>query len=219
MTREEKRDKRNWFLLMLGYFSFGYMFLNWLASGSTRFYDLSFGFESHIPFIPAFILGYSCVYIGMFLAFFVIDDVDDWHRTVVCCFLMTTICYLFFYFFPVKMTMRPDITGKTGIFYAMTRGIFAIDLPTNCFPSLHVAYPTFATLVTWRHHKIARWVMLAMAVIVMISVVLVKQHFIADVFGGIAVSLGSFMITVKSEAWWKSWFRGGYKTCSCESNL
>jgi membrane-associated phospholipid phosphatase len=219
MTIQEKRAKRNWFLFMLGYFSFGYMFLNWLASGKTVHYDLSLAFENQIPFIPAFILGYCCVYLGMFVAFFVIDTVQDWQRTVVCFLIMTTACYVTFYFFPVKMSMRPDLAGHDGIFYSITRFIFAIDLPYNCFPSLHVAFPTFATLVAWKNHKTARWTLLAMAVIVMVSVVLVKQHYIADVLAGVAVSLGSFAITVKTERLWKGFFSDKRPGCALALDL
>ncbi|MBT3181605.1 MAG: phosphatase PAP2 family protein [Deltaproteobacteria bacterium] len=201
------KEKINWFLLMLGYFTAGYMTINWITSQKTFFYDLSLPFEHGIPFIPAFILGYACVYGGMAVACAIIDNVSDWQRAIVGFFIATTVCYLFFMLVPVKMTMRPDVSAMTGFHASLTNLIFHVDLPYNCFPSLHVTYPTFATLIVWKNHKVARWAVLAMAVIVAISVIFVKQHYVADVIAGLCVALGSFWVTVKTEGVWGRLFK------------
>jgi len=206
MTPDEKREKRNWFLLMLGYFTAGYLTLNWIASRGTSFLDVSFGFENDIPFIPVFILGYACAYAGMFVAYFVINDNDDWHRTIVGFFLATTTCYLFFIFLPVRMEMRPELYASNGMFVYITGFFYQLDMPQNCFPSLHVTYPVFATMILWRRHRTMRWVMGLMAAIIAISVILVKQHYIADVIAGFVVAILSYWITVKTEGIWKRWF-------------
>ncbi|OQA62212.1 MAG: PAP2 superfamily protein [bacterium ADurb.Bin270] len=204
MTHVELREKRFWFAIMLAYFGIGYMATNWIASIGSRFYDFGMSFENSIPFVPVFILGYACVYGGVFLAYAIIDDIEDWRRAVITFFTATTICYAFFLFMPVKMTMRPPVESLTGIYGAITSAIFAIDLPYNCFPSLHVTYPVFITLVSWRNHRVMRWVMLAMAIIVAVSVVLVKQHYIADAVAGIFTALFSYLFALKTE---KFWFR------------
>jgi membrane-associated phospholipid phosphatase len=205
MTAVELRHKRAWFLFMLLYFTFGYLGINKIASYNTQFHDVSLPFENSIPFIPVLILGYICVYGGVFLAYAVIDDMEDWNRTVVCFVIAATACFLSFYFFPVTMTMRPDISNQNGVFYEITKVVYAIDLPYNCFPSLHVVFPTFAAFVVWRNHRTMRWLIAAMALIVCVSVVFVKQHYIADVVAGLIVAGLSFVITVKTESIWSKW--------------
>jgi membrane-associated phospholipid phosphatase len=101
------------------------------------------------------------------------------------------------------METRPEIWQVSGnsISAAVTRFYYYIDAPYNLFPSLHVTYPTLATLVSWRNHKIMRWVFAAMAVVVAVSVVLVKQHYIADVVAGFANGGICFAFAVYAERW------------------
>jgi membrane-associated phospholipid phosphatase len=199
MTREERRHKFNWFLFMLGYFSCGYLTINWISSQRTSFFNVAFGWEKTIPFIPAFIFGYILVYLSILLAYIVFCRMEDWRRVVVAFLLSTTLAYIVFLIFPVRMTMRPDLAGLTGISTMVTRLYYIIDMPYNCFPSLHVTYPTLATLVAWRNHRIMRWVFLAMALVVAISVVIVKQHYVADVVGGFVNAAFCFWLTLKVE--------------------
>lgn len=193
----ESWHRFNWFIFMIGYFTFGYMSINWISSRRTAFFDVGFGWENDIPFVPAFIFGYILVYLSVLLVFLIIRDSDDWRRVVTAFMISTTLSYACFLTFPVAMTMRPDLSGLTGFSAAVTRYYYIIDLPYNCFPSLHVTYPTLATLVAWRNHNVMRWVFAAMAVVVAVSVVLVKQHYIADVVAGFANAAFCFWATVR----------------------
>ncbi|MFA4874989.1 MAG: phosphatase PAP2 family protein [bacterium] len=201
MDKLQKREKRNWFLFMIGYFTAGYLAINWFTQGRSGFFDLGFPFEQDIPFVPIFIFGYILVYVSVLLVYLIFDDWDDWRRAIITFLGATTLAYLFFIFLPVRMSLRPDLTGLTGIGASVSRFYYFIDLPYNCFPSLHVTYPSLATLVSWRHHRIMRWVFAAMTLIVALSVVLVKQHYIADVAGGFLNASLIYWLTVRSESW------------------
>ncbi len=179
-----RRSKSLWYLAMIAYFTVGYMTINALSQGRTHFWDVSLPFESQIPFLPIFIFGYVLVYGTVVAVYFVLDEGAEWRRAVVTFFLATTLAYGFFLLLPVRMELRPDLTELTGFNVLATQLYYRIDLPYNCFPSLHVTYPTLATLVSWRGHRIWRWIFLAMTAIIAVSVVLVKQHYIADVVAG-----------------------------------
>jgi len=198
----ERWHRFNWFLFMIGYFSFGYLTINWISSRRTSFFDVSLAWENGIPFIPVFIFGYILVYMSVLLVYLVIRDMEDWRRVVIAFLLSTSLSYAVFLLFPVKMTMRPDLTGLSGLSAMVTHYYYIIDLPYNCFPSLHVTYPTLATLVAWRGHPIWRWIFAAMAVVVAVSVVLVKQHYVADVLAGFANAGLCFWLTVRLEKRW-----------------
>lgn len=203
MTRQEKREKLNWFLFMIGYFTAGYLAINWFSQARVHFFDVSFAFENSIPFIPEFIFGYLLVYLSVLLIYLIVDDMEDWHRGITAFLAATTLAYVVFLAFPVKMETRPEIWQVAGRSFsaAVTRFYYYIDAPYNLFPSLHVTYPTLAMLVAWRNHKVMRWAFMAMAVVVAISVVMVKQHYIADVVAGFANAGACFALGVYAERW------------------
>ncbi len=189
--------KTAWFLAMIAYFVVGYLLINWLTLGGARFVDVSIAVDRAIPFAAPFILGYLLVYGSILIVFLAIDDASDWRRTVIGFFLATTVAYAFFLLLPVRMKLRPELAGVPGWAAVLTRAYYAIDLPHNCFPSLHVTYPTLAALLVWRHHSRLRWVLATMALVVAISVVLVKQHYIADVVAGFVNAGLCFWVTTK----------------------
>lgn len=209
MTHAEKWEKRNWFLFLIGYFAAGYLACNWFNAQRGIYYDVSFGFESDIPFMPAFILGYLCVYASLIYMYILTNEITIWRRTAVAFLVMTTVAYIVFLIFPVKMALRPEIAlvNGDGIVDWLTRFYFVIDKPYNAFPSLHVAYPTIATLLVWRTHPIARWVLATMTLITAVSVVLVKQHYIADVIAGFVMASVCFMVVSRTQVWWGSLFK------------
>ncbi len=104
-------------------------------------------------------------------------------------FLGTTIHYLFFIFYPVKMVWRPEITNPSNVFEWLAKFIFSLDNTYNCFPSLHVAYPTLATFLSWRFVPRMRYLFFLMTVITALSVVLVKQHYLLDAVAGVMVAI------------------------------
>lgn len=209
MTSHERWEKRNWFLFLIGYFAAGYLACNWYNAHRGIYYDVSFGFESSIPFMPAFILGYLCVYGSMIYVYILANEIGLWRRTAVAVLLMTTVAYIIFIVFPVKMVLRPEVSAVNGYGTVdwITRFYFVIDKPYNAFPSLHVAYPSMATLLVWRARPVARWILLVMTFITAVSVVLVKQHYIADILGGLVVAAVCFVVVSKTQIWWESLFK------------
>lgn len=206
MTRTERIEKRNWFLLLIGFFTAGYLGTNYLASQSAYFFNVSFSFEDKIPFIPEFIVGYAGVYVAMLVAYFVIGNILDWRRAVVSFLIAMSVAYVIFLSFPVKMTMRPDIAGQSGLFIWLTKLFYTVDNTANCFPSLHVACPTLASIVLWNNHRKTSIGMFFVAAIVAISVILVKQHYIADVISGALLAVAAYFVSIKTEKYWSRLF-------------
>jgi membrane-associated phospholipid phosphatase len=62
-----------------------------------------------------------------------------------------------------------------------------LDLPYNCFPSLHVSNVFLVSFFMQRFKKGMGWILFPLSTLVAVSVVLVKQHYIADVVAGIFV--------------------------------
>lgn len=206
LTLKEKIEKRNWFFFLVGYFVGGYLLINWINQFRSHYFDVSFSFEQSIPFIPAFIFGYILVYFSVLLLYFLIDDIDDFRRAVVAYLLMTTVHYIFFLAFPVRYELRPDLISAAGFGVGVTRFYYIIDMPHNCFPSLHVAYPALAALISWRHHRYSSWLFIVMTIIISASIVFVKQHYILDVVAGAATAIFLYFIVIKTEKLWRGFF-------------
>lgn len=166
-------------------------------SQRESFYTAAIELDNLIPFIPHFIYGYSSVYITILLLYFVIKDIGEFQRIALAMFILTSICYCCFLLIPVKMILRPDLSEMTGFSIAATRWFYEIDKPYNCFPSLHVAYPTLALLMTWKKHRTARWFFLLMTIVIIPSVFFVKQHYIADAAAGIIAALIAQRMSLK----------------------
>lgn len=211
MTLAERWEKRNWFLFIIGYFAIGYVLINWVNESRAHYFDVAFGFESSIPFVSFFILGYLFVYVSMLVLYFLIDDIRLWRRAVVSFLFLTSVCYAIFLLLPVKMTDRPEVREMVvrTIFDQIARFYFVVDRPFNALPSIHASYPMLATLLVWRTAPVGRWVLVAMTAIIAVSVVLVKQHYIMDVTTGIFAAFICYYVVLKTEHLWHRWFWKG----------
>ncbi len=184
MTPEQHKRKWIIFLLTVAYFAAGYFFCGHINMARAHYYDVSFAFENQIPFMPFFITGYTSVYIALFLVFAVIDDYLVFKKAMVFFILISTFHFIIFLMFPVHI-VRPNISDHDGIMAVVTRYYYLIDYPVNCFPSLHVAYPMTGTILLWNYKRKWGYILAAFTLFIAVSVVLVKQHYVLDVAGGL----------------------------------
>ena len=87
---------------------------------------------------------------------------------------------------------------------------FWIDHPYNLFPSMHLSASFFAAFYCMRKGRIIGWITMIMAMIVGVSVVLLKQHYIMDIVAGFTVAWFCSFFSLKkiksrflSEASWR----------------
>lgn len=193
MTHEELSNKRLWFVILVAYFIFGYITLGHLNMHRIHYFNVSLPFESKIPFLPFFIIGYSSVYLALILIYVLIDDYIIFKRAMLFFIVISTIHFIFFWFLPVKM-VRPDMTAAEGLMAVLTKYYYLIDNPTNCFPSLHVAYPLTGAMILWNYKRTWGYLMFFLTVFIAVSVILIKQHYIMDVVGAAVVVLCVFLI-------------------------
>jgi membrane-associated phospholipid phosphatase len=79
----------------------------------------------------------------------------------------------------------------------MVRSIYAADQPYNDFPSLHTSLSTIIAIHWWRLDRrigipAAIWTALIVA-----STVLVKQHYLADLAGGLLLAGVTSLIVMR----------------------
>ncbi len=101
-----------------------------------------------------------------------------------------------FYFFLQSLMVRPTVTGDDPL-TQMLIGVYTSDNPFNDFPSLHTSLSTVLAIHWWQTDRriaipVAIWVALIVA-----STVFVKQHYLADVVGGLLIALGASLFFIK----------------------
>ena len=176
-------------LLLVAYFVFGYLPINAFNKARGVYHILPLPGEAGLPFMPVFILGYLLVYGSILWIYYLVPSWEIFKEVAWGFFWVTTVHYIIFILFPVKMIWRPEITNPQNFLELLTQGFFYLDNPFNCFPSLHVAYPTLATVLAWRYFPRLRYWFLLMSLLTVVSVVLIKQHYILDAAGGMATSV------------------------------
>jgi membrane-associated phospholipid phosphatase len=171
-----------------------------LNHGPNRIF-LETPLDRALPVVPIFAIPYISLipYIGISLVAFLFFRVRVYRSAAITMIIVWFVSYAF-YFFLQSYIARPAITG-TDPFSAMIRAIYAGDQPYNDFPSLHTSLSTIIAIHSWRvDRRIGRAAAIWTALIVM-STVLVKQHYLADVAGGLVLaSVTSWLVIRRTRA-------------------
>ena len=151
--------------------------------------------DDMIPFVPAFIVGYCMWYpllfaVGFFLMFADSESFNRYMWTLVIGFTATLIFCLLF---PNGQDLRPQLPEDGNIFIKIIQGIYRKDTNTNVLPSMHVIGAFAAVFAVWDsprlHHPLWRISVIALAILISISTLFVKQHSLLDVLTGMGVGV------------------------------
>jgi membrane-associated phospholipid phosphatase len=170
-----------------------YPLCNRIAAAGSGYFIFLFPIDNWIPFNKTFIIAYYYWYvqIGITLTWFVFSRHTGrlLYRLIITLNFSNLIASLFYLSMPTMM-IRPAVVG-TDLLSQMIQWIYAIDLPFNCFPSMHV----FWTVIICRFWVLAgpkylwfRLVNFGGTALVIASTVLIKQHYSPDILGGFAVA-------------------------------
>jgi membrane-associated phospholipid phosphatase len=97
----------------------------------------------------------------------------------------------------------PVVAGPAlayGVDLLALRVAYSIDPPYNCFPSLHVAYAFVSALTCSRVHRGVGFVALLWAVLIAVSTVFTKQHYVLDVIGGGLIAWVAYAIFLRGSS-------------------
>jgi membrane-associated phospholipid phosphatase len=149
--------------------------------------------ESRIPLIPAAYPFYAAVYLEILLPVLLCRTRGAFFRTQAAIGIASVLAFAVFLAAPMAYP-RPVIPTPHGLEW-MLRLEWALDGPRCTFPSLHVATAVLLYLGLRDQVPRWRWPLLALAVAIAVSTVLVKQHFVVDVLGGALLAVGSWWLT------------------------
>ncbi len=173
----------------------------------SHYFDISIPFlDDHIPLWTWMIVFYVFSYVFWIVGFVVIGRES---REVCYSFLSgemiaKLICLVFFLFFPTAMVDWPSGQFEiNNVFDWTTQMIYDADEPNNLFPSIHCLESWVVFRGSLRCKKVGkgyRAYCLLMMLAIFASTVLVRQHVVVDIVGGVLVAEIGFFLAKKFRA-------------------
>lgn len=161
------------------------------------FSSLETPLDTALPFLAPFVLFYVLAFVQWGLNYLLIarDSKELCYRFAFGNIIAKLICLFFFVFFPTTLA-RPEVTG-TDLCSRLVRLIYTFDPPVNLFPSIHCLESWCcirASFLLKKSNRTYQAATLIMSLGVFASTLFIKQHVIADVFGGIVVFEAGFRL-------------------------
>lgn len=172
-----------------------------LIMAGREHYNLSNRLDEQIPFLPWTIVIYWGCYV-FWIVNYVIgcrQDEEKAFRFMSADFFAKLVCLLCFLVFPTT-NVRPAIYGNS-IWDELMRVLYRVDAADNLFPSIHCLTSAFCFIAVRHNEKIPKWYKAAsflMTAGICISTLTTRQHVLADVIAGVALSELSWLFVDKS---------------------
>ena len=161
------------------------------------FSSLETPLDTALPFLAPFVLFYVLAFVQWGLNYLLIarDSKELCYRFAFGNIIAKLICLFFFVFLPTTLA-RPEVTG-TDLCSRLVRLIYTFDPPVNLFPSIHCLESWCCIRTSFllkKSNRAYQTATLIMSLGVFASTLFIKQHVIADVFGGIVVFEAGFRL-------------------------
>jgi len=171
---------------LFGYFAVG------LHTDVLRSHALTTTLDARIPFLASSIWIYLGVFPASLLPLFVVRSQRLFRRTIAAYVAAIAVSCALFAAWPVtSVGLRVDSAAlDTTRFspWAVAR-LYRLDPPANLFPSLHLSIALLAALSAWKARRTYGAVAFAAVAVIGISTCTVKQHFVLDAAGGVALAV------------------------------
>jgi membrane-associated phospholipid phosphatase len=177
-----------------GYFGVG------LAEHAAGARSLATPLDARIPFIASTIWIYAWMFTAAFVPVFVVRCPRLFRRTAAAYAAAIAVSLVFFAFFPVTsagLRVSPDRLDVTRFTPWAVSVLYRIDPPYNLFPSLHLSIAVLAALASFKAARRLGAAMFAGVALVAVSVCTVKQHFVLDVAGGVALAAAAHAVFLR----------------------
>ena len=125
----------------------------------------------------------------------------------------TIVCYYIGYFLFIIFPAAPPRLALKAYFTVTLHGQLmepikhAIELSAQdsrgAFPSLHCAVSFISMFFGWRYLRWMFWLMLPMVIMLVLSTIYLRHHYVIDLIAGLVLAIIIFQLGPKLEDWWK----------------
>ena len=157
-----------------------------------RYWATQLPLDQYIPYCSWFFVPYSMWYFLLILTGIRVFYTDRAAFRRYMAFMSVTawISVVFWVVCPNGQDLRP--ASPDGLFGQAIATLYSVDTSTNVFPSLHVVGSIGAALsawdALWKRDRVYCLCVCALAFLICLSTVMIKQHSVLDVIGGAALS-------------------------------
>ena len=153
--------------------------------------------DDWIPFIPEAMLGYGLAYLVPFALLLVETTESGFRRMMTAALLAYAIASPFFVVMPVQ-DADPAFVPTNALQQLLEVNRLA-DQSKNAFPSMHVGLAVLLALIGRRRSMAWAWGLGALAVLIALSTLLVKQHFLVDIPAGAIIAYLAYRIVYRPD--------------------
>ena len=163
-------------------------------------FNLAIGLDRYIPFIPEFAVIYL-LYIPMIIFVFALywNDYKTYRSMSLMLIAVISIAIAIYSAFQTEV-LRP-IFASTDFFTRLTNTIYKYDMPNNTFPSLHVALTSSITAFVYKKDTKVGMALIPLTFLIILSTMLIKQHVVLDIIGGLMLAFIIFKIRNVFNIW------------------
>lgn len=182
------------FIISMSILFLGNMFMYWflkLFQGNPIYID--YYLDDKIPFWGWTVYIYDMFYPFSIISFILLyrKDQDAYYKGIIATIIGCIICYIIYLVIPTIM-YRPEIPQYDALTNLVLKITYYFDdPPLNCFPSLHCVF-CFQVMFTYfkSNYNVKRKLFTAViAILIVLSTLLVKQHYIFDVISALLICI------------------------------
>lgn len=175
--------EKKWRTLSFGALIFILCYFSAALFGKDRAVLVGFNYlDNQIPFLNWTIWFYVSQYLLLPVSFYFIRKQENYSAMFYAMLMAVILSSLVFMLYPTKIS-RPEKLD-TSLFDQIRWILYQLDSPTNCFPSLHVALACLSSIYISREHKIIGAFSWVWSLLIILSTMTLKQHYVIDVAGG-----------------------------------
>lgn len=174
-----------------------------IFTGLLTLHDITLPIDNLIPFVPAFIIPYVLVFIEWGYCYLLAPMLGREQMGRFTTALMMGFLTIFIIFFAFPTTyMRPPQSDNDGFFAKLMHMVFGIDEPSRCLPSLHCFMGWMCWRLVYKQERVKKWIRVTnflLALLILPTTLLVKQHVIVDVPTGVLMAELAWFIAGKTK--------------------
>lgn len=166
----------------------------WLSHQATERHFLT-PLDKYIPTIPIFVIPYLfAAFIYTLFPLFLYFNLgwDETKPFLITSVIANMIAFSVYYFWNTSVIREP-IVGN-GILTDILRWIHMNDRPSAAFPSGHVYMSVVTGYFCWIFFPASKPYVLTIVPLVLIATVVLKQHYLPDILGGLVVAIVAILL-------------------------
>lgn len=192
---------------LLVYMIFYLGWFAWLEQNNRKnFHVIHVDLDDYIPFCEVFVVPYLLwfLYVSAVVVYLMFTNKQEYYKCFTFLATGMTVFLIISTLWPNGHHLRPPVMPRDNIFTQMIAVLWQTDTPTNLWPSIHV-YNSMGAHFAVMHcpglanKKGLRIASGVLALSIILSTMLIKQHSVFDVMTGIGLGAAVYLLVYRRE--------------------